>query len=143
MTYVEGGLSPRHFHFHDVVPKRGKQAGGWRAACLEVGIERDTTGELFYCKFGVEMPIENSKQGELPINRVQDISASCANQAARTTLATVTPTTPIGIACEEFKTLYHQILRKVIDGAKVTKVCYPGVPAVRLTPPAPSAPTTP
>jgi hypothetical protein len=134
-TYVEGGLSPRHFDFHNVVSKRSKRAGGWRAACLEVGIERANTGELFYCKFGVEMPVANGAQGEISIETAQSISASCANQAAKTTLATVTPTSPIGIACEEFKNLYDLILRSVIAGAMVTKVCYPGVPPVRLTPP--------
>lgn len=133
-TYVEGGLSPRHFEFHNVVSKRGKRAGGWRAACLEVGIERANTGELVYCKFGVEVPIANGAQGEIPIDTAQSIAASCANQAARTTLATLTPTSPIGIACEEFKTLYDLILRSVIAGAMVTKVCYPGVPPVRLNP---------
>jgi hypothetical protein len=141
-TYVEGGLSPRHFDFHNVVSKRGKRAGGWRAACLEAGIERANTGELFYCKFGVEMPVANGAQGEISIETAQSISASCANQAAKTTLATVTPTSPIGIACEDFKTLYDLILRSVIAGSMVTKVCYPGVPPVRLTPPV-TPPVTP
>jgi hypothetical protein len=136
VTYVEGGLSPRHFHFYDVVTKKDdNEPGGWRAACLEVGIARANTRELFYCTFGVEMPIQNAKQGEIPIDRAQSIAASCANQAAKTTLATVTPMTPIGIACEEFKALYHLTLKSVIAGAKVTKRCHEGIPAVRLTPP--------
>lgn len=54
-TYVEGALRPRHFVFHEVVKQRGKKPGGWMAACLHVGIARDT-GELVYCRFGVEMP---------------------------------------------------------------------------------------
>ncbi|WNG39771.1 hypothetical protein F0U61_43415 [Archangium violaceum] len=137
-TAVEGGLSPRHFHFHDVVTKKDdNEPGGWRAACLEVGIERNNTGELFYCKFGIEMPIKNARQGEIPIDRAQSIAASSANQAAKTTLSTVTPTTPIGIACEEFKTLYHLTLKNIIDGARVTKRCREGIPPVRLTPPRP------
>ncbi|MFL5352104.1 hypothetical protein [Archangium sp.] len=135
-TYVEGGLSPRHFHFYEVVSREDDEAaGGWRSACLEVGIERANTGELFYCTFGVEVPIATTEQGEIPVYRAQSLCASCANQAAKTTLSTVTPTTPIGIACEEFKTLYELTLRNVIDGARVPKRCRQGIPPVRLTPP--------
>lgn len=84
---------------------------------------------------GVEVPIANTAQGEIPVDRAQSLCASCANQAAKTTLATVTPATPIGIACEEFKTLYELTLRNVIDGARVPKKCRQGIPPVRLTPP--------
>ncbi|MGZ3459301.1 MAG: hypothetical protein ACXU86_12460 [Archangium sp.] len=136
VTYVEGGLSPRHFHFYDVVNKEDDEiAGGWRAACLEVGIERAGTAELFYCTLGIEVPIETEVQGELPVDRAQSICASCANQAAKTTLATVTPTSPIGLACEEFRTLYGVTLGNAIVGSRVTKVCRKGIRAVRLTPP--------
>lgn len=133
-TWVEGGVGPRHFKFKEVVPKRGKGPGGWRAACLHVGILRDITDELFYCKFGVEVPIENEQQGEISIDVAQSRSASCANLAARTTLAAATPATPIGIACEEFKTLYGLTLAGVITGARVTRTCDPRVSPVILTP---------
>lgn len=82
-TYVEGALRPRHFVFHDVVKWDGKDAAGWRAACLHVGIARDT-GELFYCRFGVEMPIATKELGFISIEQAQSLSASCANQAAKT-----------------------------------------------------------
>lgn len=127
-------MGPRHFQFKEVVPKRDKGAGGWRAACLHVGILRDTTDELFYCKFGVEVPIENEAQGAISIDVAQSRSASCANLAAQTTLAAATPATPIGMACEEFKTLYGLTLGNVISGARVTRTCHPGVPPVILTP---------
>ncbi|MBN8227620.1 hypothetical protein JYK02_08885 [Corallococcus macrosporus] len=137
-TYVEGALRPRHFVFHEVVKQRGKKEGGWRAACLHVGIARDT-GELFYCKFGVEMPIANGAQGTISMEQAQSLSASCANQAARATFSGATPATPIGIACEEFKTFYDLTLKAVIEGAKVTKVCSMGIKPVVVTP---SGPTT-
>lgn len=134
VAWVEGGVKPSHFKFKDVVPRRGKGAGGWRAACLHVGILRDTTEELVYCKFGVEVPIENEKQGFIPVDVAQSRAARCANEAAWTTLMAVTPATPIGIACEEFKTLYGLTLEAVIFGARVTHTCYPGVKPVVLTP---------
>jgi hypothetical protein len=95
---------------------------------------RDTTGELFYCKFGVEVPIENEAQGAISIDVAQSRSANCANLAAQTTLAAATPATPIGIACEEFKTLYGLILGGVISGARVMRTCDPRVAPVVLTP---------
>jgi hypothetical protein len=134
VNWVEGGVRPSHFKFKDVVPQRGKGAGGWRAACLHVGILRDTTEELVYCKFGVEVPIENEKQGFVPVSEAQSRAARCANEAAWTTLMAATPATPIGIACQEFKTLYGLTLGEVLSGSRVTPACYPGVTPVILTP---------
>jgi hypothetical protein len=133
-TWVEGGLMPSHFQFKDVVPKTVKGPDGWRAACLHVGIARGTTEELFYCRFGVEVPIENEKQGAISIEQAQRLSASCANLAATTTLATVTPATPLGIGCEEFKKIYGVMLNNAIAGARVMRTCHPGVPPVIVTP---------
>lgn len=133
-TWVEGSVKPSHFQFQDIVPQRGKGAGGWRAACLHVGIRRDTTEEMVYCKFGVEVPIENEKQGFIPVDVAQSRAASCANQAALTTLQAVTPATPIGVACEQFKKLYGVTLGQVIWGARVMHTCHPGVTPVILTP---------
>ncbi len=133
-TWVEGGLKPSHFQFKEVVPKRGKGAGGWRAACLHVGILRANTEELFYCRFGVEVPIENEKQGFIPIEMAQSRAASSANQAALTTLQSTTPATPIAIACAQFKRLYGLTLGAVIYGARIMHTCSPGVPPVVLTP---------
>ncbi|RKG85647.1 hypothetical protein [Corallococcus terminator] len=138
VTYVEGSLRPRHFVFHEQVARRGKGPGGWRAACLHVGIARDT-GELFFCKFGVEMPLANEAMGRISVEQAQSLSASCANQAAKTTLSTVTPATPIGIACEEFKQTFDLVLTHAIAGAHVMKVCSVGVPPMVVTPVGPSA----
>lgn len=132
-TYVEGALRPRHFVFHDVVKWRGEPSGGWRAACLHVGIARDT-GELVYCRFGVEMPIATKELGFISTEQAQSLSASCANQAAKTTLSMATPATPIGIACEEFKTFYELTLKAAIEGARVPKVCSKGIRPVVVNP---------
>ncbi|WP_375758287.1 hypothetical protein [Corallococcus exercitus] len=136
-TYVEGALRPRHFVFHEVVKWDGGESGGWRAACLHVGIARDT-GEMFLCRFGVEMPIANKAQGFISTEQAQSLSASCANQAARATLSRATPATPIGMACEEFKTFYNLTLDAAIKGAQVTRTCKSGIKPVVVTPTGPT-----
>ncbi|WP_257447193.1 hypothetical protein [Archangium lipolyticum] len=132
---VEGGLEPRHFQFVDVVPKRGKGAGGWRAACVHVGIRKTITNELFFCKFGVEMPIENDKQGFIPVERAQSVAAKCANLAASNILRLTTKETPLGIACELFKTEYDLVLSNTISGSHATRVCDVKAKPVVVTPP--------
>lgn len=120
---VEGSLKPEHFQFVDQVSRRGKGAGGWRVACVHVGIRESATRELVLCKFGVEMPIENTKQGYIPVERAQGVAAKCANLAAKNILRLTTKQTPMGIACELFKTEYDLILNNTIAGAHVTRVC--------------------
>ncbi|WP_147450225.1 hypothetical protein [Corallococcus carmarthensis] len=132
-TYVEGALRPRHFVFHEVVKWDGKGSGGWRAACLYVGIARDT-GEMFLCRFGVEMPIANKAQGFISTEQAQSLSASCANQAAKATFSAATPATPISVACEEFRTFYELTLNAAIEGARVPKTCASGIKPVVVTP---------
>ena len=121
-TLVEGSLQPGHFRFVTVVPRRGPGAGGWRAACVHAPIRRDT-GDSFICKFGVEMPLENSA-GPSSTALAQRVSADCANQAALTVFRSVTPSTPLGLAYETFKSTYEGIINLAIGGAHATRVCH-------------------
>lgn len=121
-TLVEGSLQPRHFQFVTVVPKRSAGAGGWRAACVHAFLRRDT-GDSFVCKFGVEMPLENG-EGPISTSLAQRVSAECANEAAHTAFRSVTPSTPLGIACETFKSTYESIINRAIGGAHATRVCH-------------------
>jgi hypothetical protein len=89
---------------------------------------------LFYCKFGVEVPIESEKQGFIPVDVARSRAARCANEAAWTTLMAATPATPLGIACEQFKTLYGLTFGEAVLGSRVTHTCHPGVKPVILTP---------
>lgn len=121
-TLVEGSLQPGHFRFVTVVPQRGPGAGGWRAACVHALISRDT-GESFICKFGVEMPLEN-RDGPISTSLAQRVSADCANQAALSVFRSVTPSTPLGLAYETFKSTYEGIINRAISGAHATRVCH-------------------
>jgi hypothetical protein len=121
-TLVEGSLQPGHFKFVTVVPKRGSGAGGWRAACVHAFLRRDS-GDSFVCKFGVEMPLENG-DGPISTSLAQRVSAECANEAAHTVFRSVTPTTPLSMACETFKSTYESIINRAIGGAHATRVCH-------------------
>jgi hypothetical protein len=120
-TLVESLTGPEDFHFVTIVPKRGKGAGGWQAACVPFHLRKDT-GELYICKLGVGIPIENA---EGPISRTlaMRVSADCANQAAQVVFSIATPTHPLVLACENFRIFYHAVLSAAIAGAKVDRVC--------------------
>ena len=132
---VEGSLKPEHFQFVNQVSKRGKGAGGWRVACVHVGIRKSATRELFLCKFGVEVPVENEEQGFIPVERAQGAAAKCANLAAQNVLRLTTKETPLGIACEVFKTEYDLILNQTVKGSHVTRRCDALAKPVLVIPP--------
>jgi hypothetical protein len=132
---VEGSLRPEHFQFVDVVSKKGSGAGGWRAACVHVGIRKRVTGDLFLCRFGVEIPIETEDQGFISVERAQSIAAKCANLAARNVLSLTTKETPLGIACEVFKTEYGLILNGTVKGSRVPRMCHEQTRPVVVIPP--------
>jgi hypothetical protein len=69
------------------------------------------------------MPLENS-DGPISIALAQRVSADCANQAALTVFRSVTPSTPLGLACETFKSTYEGIINRAIGGAHATRVCH-------------------
>lgn len=122
-TIVEGQLLPRHFRFVTVVEQSGNEPGGWRAACIYLPIRRDT-GDAFICKFGVEMPIATQADGLFSEPLAQRISADCANQAAYGVLSLATPETPLGVACEGFKSTYNEILNRSVRGSRVKTRCH-------------------
>ncbi|WNG34232.1 hypothetical protein F0U61_11780 [Archangium violaceum] len=93
------------------------------------------TRDLFLCKFGVEMPIENGKQGFISVERAQHAAAKCANLAAKNILSLTTKETPLGIACEVFKTEYDLILNNTIAGAHATRRCHARAKPVVVIPP--------
>lgn len=122
-TIVEKRVEPRHFKFVTVVPKRGVGPGGWRAACLHLRLARDS-GESFICKFGIEMPLETQAEGPISTALAQRVSADCSNLAADAVFSAVTPATPLGLACESYKSTYKAILYKAIQGAQVKQLCH-------------------
>jgi hypothetical protein len=123
VTLVEGSVSPEHFQFVTVVNQQGEEPGGWRAACIHIPLSR-TTGDSFICRMGVEMPLKTDADGLISTPLAQRISADCANLAAQIALGAVTPTTPLGMACESFKTHYRTFLNNAVGGSRVKTQCH-------------------
>lgn len=121
-TIVEKHVEPRHFKFVDVVSKKGKGPGGWRAACLHLRLQH-TAGPFYLCKLGVEMPKENGDAGPISLPLAQRIAADCANLSADTALGATTPATPLGLACESFKKTFNVVLRGAVKGSRVVTLC--------------------
>lgn len=70
------------------------------------------------------MPIKTEADGLLSTPLAQRISADCANLAAQIALGAVTPTTPLGVACESFKAHYRVFLNNAVSGSRVTTLCH-------------------
>lgn len=132
MAIVQGSVQPHHFRFATIVPKRGKGAGGWRAACVHIALRR-AAGDVYLCKLGVEMPIEN-QTGPIMVEQAQSLSAACANSAAPLAFESVTPATPLVVACQSFKTAYDLTLREAIVGATVRMDCHHKTTPVQVGP---------
>ncbi len=121
-TIVEKHVEPRHFTFVDIVSKKGKGPGGWRAACLHLRLQH-AAGPLYLCRLGVEMPKENDDAGPISLPLAQRIAADCANLAADMALGATTPATPLGLACESFKKAFNAVLWRAVEGSRVTTLC--------------------
>jgi hypothetical protein len=132
-TIVEGRLQPRHFQFVTVVEQRGSEPGGWRAACVYLHVKSDT-GQVFVCKFGVEMPIKTQKEGFLSTPLAQRIAADCANLAAYSYFPSTTVETPLGLACKGFKTTYNEVLNRAVGGSRVETGCHEKTTPVEVGP---------
>ncbi len=132
MTLVQGSLQPEHFQFVTVIRKRGKGPGGWRAACVHIALRR-AAGEAYLCRLGVEMPLENEK-GPISTEWAQSRSARCANLTAQFAFESITPATPLVLACQGFRDAYDATLRGVIVGARVSLQCDKGATPVQVGP---------
>jgi len=122
MTLVEGNLEPRHFQFVTVVPRTVPGADGWREACVHVALRR-ATGDAHVCRLGVGMPLEN-KNGLIPTEDAQRRAARCANLAAQFAFESVTPATPLVLACQGFRDAYDLTLRGMVAGSRVSLQCH-------------------
>ncbi|TSC22951.1 hypothetical protein [Corallococcus sp. Z5C101001] len=122
-TVVEGSLQPRHFRFVTVVSKTEPEEGGWREACLQVPLRRDT-GEVFLCTLGIGMPLQTTRMGLIPTRLAQRISADCANLAAQAVFSSTTPVTALGLACTEFRSTFGIALSGAVIGSRVGQRCH-------------------
>ncbi|MCP3144165.1 hypothetical protein [Pyxidicoccus xibeiensis] len=80
------------------------------------------------------MPMENLEDGPLSTSLAQRIAADCANLAARLAFESVTPTTPLVLACQGFKTTYDTTLRRAFAGSRVNARCHAKTTPVQVGP---------
>jgi hypothetical protein len=102
---------------------QGKDAGGWREACVHAHLKR-TTGEVYLCRFGVGTPIANG-DGPISTPLAQRVAAECANQAAYSVFKATTPQTPLVLACQNFRATYNMVIKAALRGAKASHECDP------------------
>ncbi|WP_309895030.1 hypothetical protein [Archangium sp.] len=121
-TIVTGRIEPRHFQFYTVVKQRDNKAGGWRAACVHLNIQRKNTGESFVCTFGVEVPMQN-KDMPISVPLAQRIAAERTDEAARLVFGAATPASPLGLLCEAFKKTLRARIQASIGGSRLETVC--------------------
>lgn len=121
---VTGRIQPAHFQFTTTVPQTEPGSGGWRVACIHAQIKNGDTGELYTCKFWIEMPLEN-KDGPISNPLAQRISAECANEAAYEVLSTLTrpPPPPLYTLCTTIRNAYKVRLNASIAGSQVMATC--------------------
>ena len=116
-------LQPSHFQFVTVIERTEPGAGGWRAACIHARMTNMTTEDSIVCKFGVEMPLETDEVGPISTSLAQRIAADCGNQAAEAVFDSATAATTPGLACQEFKTTFDQLLNRAVLGSRVQTLC--------------------
>ena len=114
---------PRYFEFVTVVKKTGPGSGGWRAACLHVPIVNTSSWDTYFCRLGVEMPLETFTDGPISTALAQRIAADCANEAAKIVLDFPSSPRP-GLLCQDFKRTFHQVLSRAVPNAQITTLCH-------------------
>jgi hypothetical protein len=136
---VTGRIQPAHFQFTTTVPKTESGSDGWRVACVHAQIRNGDTGDIYTCKIGVEMPLEN-KDGSISTPLAQRISAECANDAAYAVLSTLTtpPPPPLYTLCTTVRNAYGVRLNAAIAGSRVMPTCDPRARPVVFGIPAPT-----
>ncbi|MFP2912626.1 hypothetical protein ACLESD_47960 [Pyxidicoccus sp. 3LFB2] len=79
------------------------------------------------------MPLEN-KKGPIPTEEAQRRSARCANLAAQFAFESVTPATPLILACQGFRDAYDLTLRGMVEGSRVSLQCHKKATPIQVGP---------
>ncbi|MFP2932825.1 hypothetical protein ACLESO_48310 [Pyxidicoccus sp. 3LG] len=123
-TIVTGGIEPRQIHFVTVIQAEPQKVGGWQAACIHIRITRSGTEESILCRFGIEMPVQNS-DGPVSVPLAQRVTADRINESAHQVLGPATPASPLGMLCEALKSALAPKMAASLAGAMMTYRCHP------------------
>jgi hypothetical protein len=125
-TVSGGSIPPSAFEFHDIVSEQGPEVGGWKVAQVNILLSRFSRSRPLHawCDVEVGVPIINWKRS---ISNVvaQRRAATAADQAAQVILRG--PETVSALACKQFRDEMLLLLRKSLDGVKVTKFATRGI----------------
>ena len=116
-------VEPKQIRFVTVVKPDLQRAGGWQAACIHVRLTRSGTEDSFLCRFGIEMPVQNS-EGPISLSLAQRVAADRINESAHWVLGSATPASPLGLLCESFKGMLAPRVAASIAGAMMTYRCH-------------------
>jgi hypothetical protein len=116
---THGYITPERFDFKTVVELPPGNSGGWRAVCIEARFTHGNTGDYSICRFEVGTPLRNRQQGVISLDRARAEAAIQANNAAHAVMAAAQPGDLTGPLCLQFKSVYNELLRQKIKGARV------------------------
>jgi hypothetical protein len=127
---VFGSIPSSTFHFVNVVPQRGRKAGGWKVAQVVILLGRLSPmySETAFCDVEVGVP-EVTELKPIETTAAQKAASTAADEAARYILKQRLPT---AVACNELRTKMESIMKdpaheNVIPGARVTPFLTQGV----------------
>lgn len=129
---VAGRITPGHFEFTTVVSPRRGDPYGWRAVCIHARITHANSGATDACKFEVGLPVYNQEQREVPLEVAQFVAADVANRASYKVLSEAHPGEMMAVLCRRFKTLYQEMLKEEVKGARVGDCSTKGVKTVHF-----------
>ncbi|HYO57208.1 hypothetical protein [Archangium sp.] len=119
-TVSGGHIPPSAFEFHDFVSEQGPEPGGWKIAQVNILLSRVSRRRPLqtWCDVEVGVPIINWKRS---ISNVvaQKRASEAADAAAQMVLRG--PETVSVLACQQFREEMLRLLKKSLDGVKVTK----------------------
>jgi hypothetical protein len=129
---ITGSITPEHFEFTTVVKPRREDPYGWRAVCIHARISHADSGATSVCKFEVGLPIYNQQQHEVPLEVARFVAADAANRASYTVLSEAHPGEMMAVLCSRFKTLYQELLKDEVKGARVGDCSTRGIKTVHF-----------
>ncbi|MFP2909605.1 hypothetical protein ACLESD_32085 [Pyxidicoccus sp. 3LFB2] len=129
---VTGHITELHFKFKTVTAVSRKAPSGWRAVCIHARMTQGDSGATTVCKFEVGLPVRNQEQGDISLERAQQMAATLANQSAHTVLSRAHPGEMLAVLCLDFKEEYERALGEQIHGSRVSDCVTKGIETVHF-----------
>jgi hypothetical protein len=125
-TISGGHIPPSAFEFQEIVVEKGREAGGWKIAQVNILLSRASRRRPLqaWCDVEVGVPIINRKRS-ISNTVAQMRSSEAADAAAQMVLRGKETVT--ALACQQFRDEMLRLLEKSINGVRVTKFITRGI----------------